>query len=133
VLVKHAVDYKNGVSTRFIHRYHYHPFLHKLEDEGMNSVLSWTADRGIYALSKKFIYVPIHRNEHWPLMVLINPGWIDFCDECNNKTMCPCMLHLDGLGLHDSKGIAGNLRCWLYAGCDRKHNSDSCIYLLFSL
>jgi hypothetical protein len=94
-------------------------FYTKLEDEGVNEVLSWTANRGINVFTKKFIYVPIHRNQHWSLMVIINPGLIDFCDDLNVKSEIPVMLHLDGLGLHDRKEIAANLRCWLNAEYDR--------------
>ena len=94
-------------------------FYTKLEDEGVNEVLSWTTNRGINVFTKKFIYVPIHRNQHWSLMVIINPGLIDFCDDLNVKSEIPVMLHLDGLGLHDKKEIAANLRCWLNAEYDR--------------
>jgi Ulp1 family protease len=87
------------------------PFYKKLEDEGVNAVLSWTAIRGINLVTKKFIYVPIHRNQHWSLMVIINAGLIDFCDELDVKSEILVMLHLDGLGLHDKKEIAANLRC----------------------
>lgn len=81
-------------------------FSTKLEDEGVNSVLSWTANKGIHVLSKTFIYVPIHRNQHWSLMVVINAGMIDFCDELNNQSEIPCMVHLDGLGLHNRRETA---------------------------
>jgi len=78
-------------------------FYTKLDDKGVNSVLSWTANRGIYVFSKKFIFVSIHWNQHWSLMVVVSAGLIDLCDELNVKSEIPIMLHLDGLGLHDGK------------------------------
>jgi Ulp1 family protease len=78
-----------------IHTFTTH-FYVKLEDESVNSVLSWTANKGIEMLSKKFIYVPLHREWHWPLIIVVNLGLIDVCDECNNIIECPCVLHLDG-------------------------------------
>ena len=52
-------------------------------------------------------------------MVVVNSGQIDFCDELNVISEILIMLHLDGLGLHDRKEIAANLRCWLNAEYDR--------------
>lgn len=76
-------------------------------------------------LSKNVTYVPIPRNQRGSLMVLVYPGLIYFCDYHNNKSEYPCMLNLDGLGLHDRRRIAGKLRCWLNMEFDKKHNSDS--------
>jgi Ulp1 family protease len=87
-------------------------FYTKLEDEGVNSILRWAATKGID--------VPIHRNQHWSLMVIIYAGLTDFYDELNNESEIPCLVHLDGLGLLDRKEMAANLRCWLNAEYDRK-------------
>ncbi len=79
-------------------------FYTKLEDEDVNSVLSWTANRRSDVFLKKFLFVPIHPNQHWSLMVVVNAGLTDFCDELNVISEISIMLHLDGLGLHDRKG-----------------------------
>ncbi len=70
--------------------------------------------------SKKFTFVPIRRDQHWSLMVIVNAGLIDFCDELNNRSEIPALLHLDGLGLHNRVKISDNLRCWLNMEYDRK-------------
>ncbi len=75
-------------------------FYTKLEDDGVNSVLSWMVNKGIDMFSKKLIFVPIHQNQHWSLIVAVNAGLIDFCDELNVRSEIPIILHLDGLGLH---------------------------------
>jgi Ulp1 family protease len=64
-------------------------FYTKLEDKSVNSVLSWTANKRIDVFSKKFIYVPTHKNQHLSLMVVINAGMIDLCDELNNQSEIP--------------------------------------------
>ena len=48
-----------------------------------HSVLSWMVNKAIDMFSKKLIFVPIHQNQHWSLMVAVNAGLIDFCDELN--------------------------------------------------
>ncbi len=71
-------------------------------------------------VTTKFIYVPIYRDQHWSLMVIVNVGMIDFCDEYNNESEIPCLVHLDGFCLQNWSEIAANLRCWLNAEYDRK-------------
>jgi hypothetical protein len=40
-------------------------FYTKLENEGVESVLHWMTKSNIDMLSKKFVFVPIHKNQHW--------------------------------------------------------------------
>jgi Ulp1 family protease len=108
-------------------------FYTKLEDDGVNAVLSWTANRGINVFTKKFIYVLIHRNQHWSLMVIVNAGLIDFCDELDVESEIPVMLHLDGLGLHDKKEVAASRRCWLNAEYDRTKTISCNIFTILTM
>jgi hypothetical protein len=80
--------------------------------------------------SKKIIFVSIHQNQPWSLMVVVNAGLIYFHDELNVSSEIPIMLHLDGLGLHDRREIAANLRCWLNAEYNRKKNSCNIFTIL---
>ncbi len=81
----------------YIHTFTTHIYP-RLEDEGIDSVLSWTANWGIDVQSQKIIYVPTHKDKHWPLMVLANTGLKDHFDELDTSSGCPCILRLDGEG-----------------------------------
>ncbi len=90
-------------------------FYTKLSTEGVESVIDWTTNRDIDIFSKKMVFVPIHKDHHWSLAVVINPGLLDCLNEEDEPCEIPCILHLDGLSLHDRKGIAANIRIWLNA------------------
>ncbi len=81
----------------------------------MHTVLNWTINRDIEVFSKKMVFVPTHKNQHWSLTVIINADLVDHFDEVNETSEIPCILHLDGLSLHNRKEIATNLRIWLNA------------------
>jgi Ulp1 family protease len=81
-----------------------------LSTEGVKSIIDWTTNRDIDVFFKKMVLVPIHKDQHWSLAVVINAGLVDFCNEENEPSKIPCILHMDGLSLHDRKGIAANIR-----------------------
>jgi hypothetical protein len=59
------------------------------------------------------VFVPIHTDHHWSLAVVINAGLLDCFNEEDEPYEVPCILHLDGLSLHDRKGVVANIRIWL--------------------
>ncbi len=69
---------------------------------------------------KKNGVVPIHKDYHWSLAVVTNAGIVDCCNEDDEPSEIPCILHLDGLSLHDRKVIAANIRIWLNAEWNKK-------------
>ncbi len=77
-------------------------------------------NRDIGVFSKKMVFVPIHKDQHWSLAVVTNAGLADFCNEENEPSGIPCTLYMDGLSLHDRKGIAANIRIWLNAEWNKK-------------
>ncbi len=106
-------------------------FYTKLEHEGVESVLHWMTKNNIDILLKKFVFVPIHKNLHWSLMVIVNACLVDHFDESNAAFEVPCMLHLDGLSLHGGKEIADNLRLWLNS--EWKKNKTSSVNVFTTL
>jgi Ulp1 family protease len=96
----------------------------KLEHEGAESILHLTTKNNIDILSKKFVFVPIHKNQHWSLMVIVNAYLVDHFDELDAASEFPCMLHLDRLSLHDRKEIADKLRLWLNAAWKKNKTSS---------
>jgi Ulp1 family protease len=90
-------------------------FYTKLSTEGVHSVLDWTSNRDVDSFTKKMVFIPIHKDHHWSLAVVINAGLVNCCSENNEPSEIPYILHLDSLSLHDRKDIASNVRIWLNA------------------
>jgi Ulp1 family protease len=106
-------------------------FYSKLESEGVESVIHWTTKNNINILSKKLVFILIHKDHHWSLMVIVNACLVDHFDDCDTVSEVPCMLHLDGLSLHNRKEIADNLRLWLNA--EWKKNKTSSVNVFTTL
>ena len=51
-------------------------FMTTLSNEGPEAVSSWTAKKKIDIFEKKLIFVPVNRDLHWSLCVVVNPGFI---------------------------------------------------------
>ncbi|KAA8533139.1 hypothetical protein F0562_033328 [Nyssa sinensis] len=61
--------------------------------------------KGVNIFQKAYIFLPIHEDLHWSLVIICIP---DKEDECG-----PVILHLDSLGLHYSKSIFHNIKSFL--------------------
>jgi Ulp1 family protease len=79
------------------------------------------------------VFVPIHKDQHWSLAVVTNAGLLDFCTEENEPSEIPCIMHMDGLSLHDRKGIAANIRIWLNAEWKKKKNINVNIFTVLTM
>ncbi|EJK60337.1 hypothetical protein THAOC_19325, partial [Thalassiosira oceanica] len=94
---------------------HFFPaqFYRVLQGGGPEVVASWTASIDIF--KKKFVFVPINKDMHWSLCVIVNPGEIasvydeDVPSECEH----PCLLFLDSLKMHNKDRIRKMLLKWL--------------------
>ncbi|CAL9054012.1 unnamed protein product [Musa banksii] len=78
-------------------------FYNKLED-----AVSYRADKacfeklrrwwkGVNIFQKSYIFIPVHGDMHWSLVIICIPAKEDECG--------PIVLHLDSLGIHDSSSI----------------------------
>lgn len=47
-----------------------------LKEKGSNAIASWTVKKDINIFEKIHIFIPVHENVHWSLMVVVNPGLI---------------------------------------------------------
>ena len=49
-----------------------------LHNEGTHGVASWTLrkKRKIHVFKKKLIFIPVNKDLHWSLCVIVNPGLI---------------------------------------------------------
>jgi Ulp1 family protease len=72
-------------------------FYTKLSTEGVEAVLDWTTNRDIDIFSKKMVFVPIHKDHQCSLAVVINAGLVDCCNEDDEPSEIPCILHLETL------------------------------------
>ncbi len=110
-------------------------FFSKLEDEGPESISSWTAKKGIDIFEKKLIFIPVNKDIHWSLFVIVNPGKvmniIDFYDKQteagdesemdvnDEETDVPFILFLDSLRAHKPSRLRQSLYKWLNFEADR--------------
>ena len=102
-------------------------FYTKLENEGVESVMSWTAKKNIDIFEKKYIFVPVNKDIHWSLLVIVNPGNIvsDDDDEAWNKNMeHPYILFMDSLRAHKKSKLQKTLHTWLNAEAARLRKFD---------
>jgi hypothetical protein len=106
-------------------------FYSKLANEGVDSAMKWTTKSNV--LSKKLVFIPIHKDQHWSLMVIVNACLVDHFDECDTVSEVPCMLHLDGLALHNRKEIADNLRLWLNAEWRKNKTSNANVFTTLTM
>jgi sentrin-specific protease 7 len=97
-------------------------FYTKLEQEGVESVMSWTAKKNIDIFEKKYIFVPVNKDIHWSLLVIVNPGNIvsDNDEEaCNQNLEHPYILFMDSLRAHNKAKLQKTLYKWLNAEAAR--------------
>lgn len=99
-------------------------FYSKLTSEGPTAVISWTTKNNINIFGKKLLFVPINNNNHWSLLVIVNPGkiknGIEYIKSIKNKDNvfdlqfdAPFLMLLDSLKIHNPVDISKNIRCWL--------------------
>ena len=83
--------------------------------EGAEAVRSWTARKQINLFDKRLIFVPVNKDLHWSLCVVVNPGAI--AAAVKGKTgiddPIPCLLFFDSLKSHDRQEISQNIQEWL--------------------
>ncbi|KAI3502409.1 hypothetical protein L1887_30461 [Cichorium endivia] len=61
--------------------------------------------KGVNIFEKAYILLPIHENAHWSLVII--------CFPTNEEELGPILLHLDSLGLHNSKSLFENIKRFL--------------------
>ncbi|KAD3642140.1 hypothetical protein E3N88_31364 [Mikania micrantha] len=61
--------------------------------------------KGVNLFEKAYILLPVHENVHWSLVIICFPNKED--------ELGPILLHLDSLGLHDSKLLFDNITRFL--------------------
>lgn len=83
--------------------------------EGLQRVTSWTSKINI--LDKRLVFIPIHKDSHWSLCVIVNPGAIvkdGYADHQRRQDEPPsCLIFMDSLQVHNTDYIANNIRKWL--------------------
>ncbi|GFH58426.1 hypothetical protein CTEN210_14902 [Chaetoceros tenuissimus] len=102
-------------------------FYTKLEEEGVESVKSWTAKKNIDIFEKKYVFVPVNKDIHWSLLVIVNPGNIfsDDDEEARNQNLeHPYILFMDSLRAHKKARLQKTLHKWLNAEAARLGKFD---------
>jgi Ulp1 family protease len=99
-------------------------FFSKLEEEGADAVSSWTAKKGIDIFEKKFIFIPVNKDIHWSLFVIVNPGKVEnahdnLVENDDEVLEHPFLLFMDSLRAHKKKKIWDITRKWLNAEAKR--------------
>jgi len=86
-----------------------------LREKGPEALANWTAVKNVNIFDKKMLFIPVHANVHWSLLVVVNSGLIanslnrDISDDKEHS----CILFLDSLKMHDSETCAKDIRIWL--------------------
>ena len=102
-------------------------FYTKLEQEGVESVMSWTASRKIDIFDKKYVFVPVNKDIHWSLLVIVNPGKIvsdDKEEAWDQHLEHPYILFMDSLRAHKKSKLQITLYKWLNAEAARLYKFD---------
>jgi Ulp1 family protease len=108
-------------------------FFSALEDNGVNAVTKWTARKDIDIFEKKFILIPINKDLHWSLCIVVNPGKIPNGDRIlpnmNNfeesaDLDAPFLLLMDSLRTHNKGRIQSHIHDWLNSEAERLGRFD---------
>jgi len=99
-------------------------FFTNLAEDGPEAVEHWTARRKkdpIDIFQKKLIFIPINRDLHWSLCVVVNPGAIVNASGEHKKQDDPqsCMIFLDSLKAHRKAWVQTVVMEWLNAEWSR--------------
>jgi hypothetical protein len=118
---------KLGLDEKLVHVFTTQ-FFSRLEDEGVDAITSWTAKKGVDIFEKKFIFIPVNKDTHWSLLVIVNPGKIqnrididtleNIHDE-NEDVEFPFILFMDSLRLHKKKKLKLLIYKWLNSEAQR--------------
>lgn len=86
-----------------------------LKMDGPGAVVSWTKKKGINIFEKKLIFIPVHADLHWSLLVVVNPGLIAnvYNDDLPETEDHSFILFLDSLKMHNKHVYAKRIRQWL--------------------
>ncbi|KAL1828752.1 ubiquitin-like-specific protease 1D isoform X1 [Daucus carota subsp. sativus] len=77
--------------------------------------------KGVNIFEKAYIFLPIHENHHWSLVIICIPD--------NEDDSVPILLHYDSLGLHSSRPIFENIKSFLkkeWTYLNEKETSSNC-------
>ena len=90
-------------------------FMTNLKKNGPDAVLSWTEKKDINIFEKKLIFIPVHADLHWSLLVVVNPGQIAnvYNDDIPETEDHSFILFLDSLKMHNQHVYADHIRQWL--------------------
>ena len=96
-------------------------FYTTLANDGPSAVESWTAKKGIDIFEKKFIFIPINKDLHWSLCVIVNPGLILSALNQTGKAddLLSCLIFLDSLNQHSKNSVHTNVTKWLNSEWNR--------------
>jgi Ulp1 family protease len=91
-----------------------------LRKEGTDAVESWTSRKSIDIFKKRLLFIPINKNLHWSLCVVVNPVNVfsgDLIIDEESMGISPsipaCILFFDSLKAHRKNEVAKHIRGWL--------------------
>ena len=89
---------------------------------------SWTGKKNIDIFQKKLIFIPINKDLHWSLCVVVNPGAISLASKKNRKKDDPlcCLIFFDSLNIHKKNNVQENISKWLNAEWSRLGKGSGC-------
>ncbi|MFS8031516.1 putative Ulp1 peptidase [Helianthus anomalus] len=73
------------------------------EEDSFRKFRKWW--KGVSLSEKAYILLPVHESAHWSLVIICLPSAED--------ELSPILLHLDSLGLHDSRTLCDNIKRFL--------------------
>ena len=86
-----------------------------LKGKGPEAVVSWTEKKGINIFEKKLLFIPVNADQHWSLLVVVNPGLIAnyYNGDLPETEDHSFILSLDSLKMHNKHIYAKHIRQWL--------------------
>jgi len=86
-------------------------FFSKLEMEGAKAVASWTKNKSLDIFEKKLIFIPVNRDLHWSLFVVVNAGEVESAHQSDGEANVehPFILFMDSSpGAHNYKKLSNS-------------------------
>jgi len=109
-----------GVASKDVHVFTTQ-FFSKLEREGAEAVVSWTKRKSLDIFEKKFIFIPVNKDLHWSLFVVVNAGKVETAHRSDGEANVehPFILFMDSLQAHKHKVLSTFIIGWLNSEAKR--------------
>ncbi len=116
---------KEPADENWVHTFNMQ-FYTSLIEKGVDHVLKWIQKRNLDVFSKTMLILPINKQLHCSLCCIFNPRAVMSSNDEEHPDMEMCfLLFLDPLDYHSRVQVCQEIREWLNAAWNRKHNTNT--------